>query len=280
MPGLQVNGKRTFPLTTALIHVAGRVVEHAQHRNDPVRGSVGPLNVCTCCPDVVNAQTNPPGRLRNLGRLFQGIINTINGVVLHGEQETARHLGFGRTGVEQRRGCVGKPLFRQQIVGLNGRVNIFLVNSNGYPHQHVLWAFGNASVNLQQVRFFEGFVAKIIITVIAIIDDRRVQQSRILANDFVHFPRNQRCILAGFGVFIVVQFFDRARKRFIGLFMEVGNGNPGRQNGVIRMFGGHRSSCFGRQIVELCRFNAVVEAADNFYGDFDGLYISWIEAIA
>jgi len=54
------------------------------------------------------------------------------------------------------------------------------VNSNSNPHQHVLRPFHNLSLDLQEVGSFKGLEAKVIIVKVPIIDDLRVQASRIL----------------------------------------------------------------------------------------------------
>lgn len=45
--------------------------------------------------------------------------------------------------VEQRRGGVSEPLLREQVVGLNGSSDIFLMDANWNSHKHVLWPLRN-----------------------------------------------------------------------------------------------------------------------------------------
>lgn len=41
-----------------------------------------------------------------------------------------------------------EPLFRQQVVRLDGAVDILSVDTDGDAHEHVLWALDGPSVNL------------------------------------------------------------------------------------------------------------------------------------
>ncbi|MNL60491.1 hypothetical protein D3C87_1843070 [compost metagenome] len=113
MPWFYIYGKRTFTLAAALIHVPRRVVEHAEHRYDTVRLPVCSFNICTRRTDVMNAQTDTARRLRNQCAVFKGIINSIDAVLLHRQQEARRHLRLRCTCIEQGRRGMGKPFFRK-----------------------------------------------------------------------------------------------------------------------------------------------------------------------
>ena len=45
MPGLEIDGKSTFAFAAALVHVAGGIVEYAQHGDDPIAGAVGAADI-------------------------------------------------------------------------------------------------------------------------------------------------------------------------------------------------------------------------------------------
>ena len=63
VPWLDVNSERTLSLSTALVNVAGGVVEHTQHRNNAVGRAVGSFDVRACGADVVNGKANAAGVL-------------------------------------------------------------------------------------------------------------------------------------------------------------------------------------------------------------------------
>lgn len=79
--------------------------------------------------------------------LFEGVVNTLDAVFLHIQQETRRQLRSGCAGVEQRgRRVCEKPL-RHQIVRLHGSSNIPLVDAHRYAHEHMLNALHNQAVH-------------------------------------------------------------------------------------------------------------------------------------
>ena len=41
---------------------------------------------------------------------------------------------------EETRGEERRLIFQKSNINLNGGVNVFTVDANGYPHKHVLWA--------------------------------------------------------------------------------------------------------------------------------------------
>lgn len=45
--------------------------------------------------------------------------------------------------IEQSGGGMGEPLLRQQVVSLDGCINVTFVNPDRHPHQHVLGSLGN-----------------------------------------------------------------------------------------------------------------------------------------
>ena len=62
--------------------------------------------------------------------------------------------------------------------------------------------------------------------------------------------------------------------------MQVRDGNPGGQNGVVRVLSGHRRGRFGRQVIEFGGCNPVVQTAHHFHRHIDGLKVSRVETVA
>ena len=58
---------------------------------------------------------------------------------------------------------------------LDGGVDVLLVDADGDAHEHVLRALGRLAVDLEQVRSLERLEAEVGVTVVAVVDDRRVQ---------------------------------------------------------------------------------------------------------
>src|SRR5690606_18060679 len=85
MPGLEVNGKRTFAFSAALVHVTRGVIKHPQHGDDSVRRAVGSFNIGSGSPYIMDGQSYASCRLGNFGGLLQGVVNAVYAVVLHGK---------------------------------------------------------------------------------------------------------------------------------------------------------------------------------------------------
>ncbi|GMT02903.1 hypothetical protein PENTCL1PPCAC_25077, partial [Pristionchus entomophagus] len=62
VPRLEVHGKCTRSLISALINVFGRVVEYSEHRNEPIRGAVRSCDERALGADVVHVDADSSGR--------------------------------------------------------------------------------------------------------------------------------------------------------------------------------------------------------------------------
>lgn len=82
--------------------------------------------------------------------------------------------------IEKSGRCMSEPSLRHQVVCLDRRIYVILVNSNSNPHQHVLRSFHNLPLDLQEIGPLKGFETKIIIVKVSIIDYLTVQASSIL----------------------------------------------------------------------------------------------------
>src|SRR5690606_10350724 len=94
VPGFEVYREASFALSSSMINIAGRHVEVAKHRNDAIGCSACALDVRTLSPYVMDAEPDATCRLRNLGALFQRIIDAVDAVFLHSEKEAGRQLRF------------------------------------------------------------------------------------------------------------------------------------------------------------------------------------------
>ena len=70
---------------------------------------------------------------------------------------------------------MGEELARHQVVRLNSCIDISAVNSESDTHDHVLRAFHNAAAGAHQVSAVKCLEAEVIVAVVAVINDRRVQ---------------------------------------------------------------------------------------------------------
>ena len=69
-----------------LVHVFGRMVEHPEHRENPVGRAVGAGDIRPRRPDVMDMEANPPRPLGNHRTVLEGVIDTLDTVRLHRNQ--------------------------------------------------------------------------------------------------------------------------------------------------------------------------------------------------
>merc|ERR1711975_26004 len=87
MPWLKVHRKRAFPLTTTLVNIACGFVEVAKHGNKSIAVAIGTSNVRSSCAYVGNSNSNATSAFRNQRTLLQGVIDALNAIIFHREQE-------------------------------------------------------------------------------------------------------------------------------------------------------------------------------------------------
>jgi hypothetical protein len=112
VPWLEVNGESSWSLVSTLVDISGSSIECSKHGNDTVRVTVSTGNVGTLGSDVVNVKTDTTSSLGDLGTGLEGIVNTFDRVIPHGDEETRRHLGVGSTRVEQLRVSVLQVIWK------------------------------------------------------------------------------------------------------------------------------------------------------------------------
>lgn len=78
VPGLEVDGKGARAFVASLVHVAGRVVVDAQHRDEAIADAVCAANVGTSGADAVHVDANATGRLGDDGALLERVIDALN----------------------------------------------------------------------------------------------------------------------------------------------------------------------------------------------------------
>merc|ERR1719370_1713764 len=112
MPWLQVNSKSSWPLVASLIHIPSGVVEHPEHWHQAIAVPIGTSNICSSSSDTVNVETDTTSRLGDQGTLLQGVVDTLNAVTVHSEEEAAAQLWPRGSRVEQSGGGVGEQFLR------------------------------------------------------------------------------------------------------------------------------------------------------------------------
>ena len=270
VPRLDVDGERAHACAT-LVDIAGRVIEDAEHRNDAVGGAVRATDVGTGGSDVVDGEADAAGVLGNLGALLQRIVDAADAVLLHGEQEAAGHLRLGRAGIEQRRGGVGKPTLRHHVVGLDGALDVVLVDPDRDAHEHLLRALGHLPV--EEVGALERLEPEVVVAEVAVVDDGGIELLGVGLDDLHDIVGHQCGVLAGHRVLVGVEVAHHLGERLFGRLVQVGYGNPGSQLGVVRVIycigGGH----LGGEVVELGGGDPVINALDDPHGHGDWVHV-------
>ena len=216
---------------------------------------------------MVNGETDATSGFGDESALFQRVVNPVQGIVLHGQQETRRHLRHGCARVEQRRCGVGEITLAHQIVGLERLLDVGVVDSNGHAHQHVLRALCDFSVEFQEVRALEGLEPKVIVVVISLVVDVVVQNIGVGHDDFVDLCRDEGGVLVGFRVDVLAEIGDNVRETVLGGPVKVVDANAGGQSTVVGVMRSQRCRGFGCELVQFPSGHAVVEALDGQLGD-------------
>ena len=152
MPRLEVHGEGALALSSSLVDVASGVVEDAEHGDDAVGASVGAADIRLGGADGVNAEADATSALGDEGALLQSLVDTLDRVGIHSKQEARRHLGVGGAGIEESWSGVREPALAEVVVGLDGSVDVVLVDADGDTHEHMLRALDNNVVDLEEVR--------------------------------------------------------------------------------------------------------------------------------
>ena len=100
MPWLDVYGEGTLTLSTALIHITCRVIIHTQHWHKAIAVAISSTDIRRGRSNFADSKSDPSSTLADESTLLQGIIDPFDGVLLHGEKETAGHLVVRGTRVE------------------------------------------------------------------------------------------------------------------------------------------------------------------------------------
>jgi hypothetical protein len=78
VPGLEVDGKRSWALVASLIDVAGRVVVHAKHGDDSVRVAIRACDVGSRRTDVVDREADASRRLGDEGASLERVVDSLD----------------------------------------------------------------------------------------------------------------------------------------------------------------------------------------------------------
>ena len=142
MPRLQVHGEAPIA-PPALIHIARRVIEDAEHRHKTVARAIRATNPRATRANIGAVQANATRIFADVRAIIQRLEDAGDTVVVHGHEETGGALLPGSAGtVESGRG-VGELLGAEQVIGAEGLRQIRAPEGEGHAHPEVLGALAN-----------------------------------------------------------------------------------------------------------------------------------------
>ena len=148
---------------------------------------------------------------------------------------------------------MSEPLLRHQVVGLECRLKVFLMDTNGAPHQHVLGSLGNLSVHFEQVGSLQSLEAEEVILEVARVGNLLVDSLVVLNHDLVDFL-GKKWRISALLVFIVVELVSHILHAIVGSLVESLDGDSVGQHRVVGVHDCHVGARLSRQICDfLCR---------------------------
>mmetsp|Transcript_91538 Transcript_91538/g.165287 ORF Transcript_91538/g.165287 Transcript_91538/m.165287 type:complete len:286 (-) Transcript_91538:495-1352(-) len=170
MPRLQVHGKGTLALASTLIHVPRRLVEVPEHRDQPVAVTVGPSDVGALGTHVRDSNSDATCTLRDQCAFFQGVVDAVDAILLHGQQEAGRHLRLRCAGIEQRGGGMCEHASGHQVIRLHGCSCISAVDTASHSHDHVLRPLDDPVVHAEEVGLLQRLEAEEVVVEVSLVD--------------------------------------------------------------------------------------------------------------
>ena len=99
----------------------------------------------------MDVQSDSAGGLGDHGAGFESVVDSLDGVVFHSDEETGGELGVGSAGVEQSWRGVSEVFGGHEIVGFDCLFNVVAVNADRNTHDHMLRTFSHLTINPQKV---------------------------------------------------------------------------------------------------------------------------------
>jgi hypothetical protein len=164
----------------------------------------------------VNADTKTTGALADHGAVLEGVVDTLNRVVLHTDKEARAELRLRRTSVEKG-GCrVSKVALGHEVVRLDNAVEVVAVDANGDTHDEVLGPLGDLAVQTEEIRAFERFESEAglhsaydksdrrgdpqVVVEVAVVDDSGIQSRSVGHDDVIGLLCDERRRTTSLGV--------------------------------------------------------------------------------
>ena len=155
-----------------------------------------------------------------------------------------------------------EPFLADQIVGFDGRVDVVQVYSKRDSHDHLLRPFDRGSMDLEQVRFLKGFVAKVIVVQVPLVVNGSVQTLLVLLDNLVNIVGDEAGVLSVVPD-ISVKHLDRIGEELLGPLVETCHGDARGEFAAVRMQHVEVGCGLCKQVVELGGANSYNQRTDK-----------------
>ena len=119
----------------------------------------------------MDVKTDSACALAYQSTLLERVINALNTVIIHGDQEARAELRMRCSCIEESWGGVDEVLLRHIGVCLNCVFDVVAVNADSDAHEHVSRPFSDFAIETKEIRAFEGLEAEELVVEIALVDN-------------------------------------------------------------------------------------------------------------
>lgn len=259
MPRLQLDRKRPRTLAT-LIDLASRIIEDAEHGNNSRGLAIRALNASVLATNVVNAETNATRPLGDLRTIPQRLVDALNAVIIHRQEEARRELWMLRARIEERWSRMDKEPLRKKILGLLDLRKVVSVKLNGYAHPHML----RTLLASQKLSLLQSLESKIVKQEITGVVDHGLLGVAMLADNIMVFIAD--CLD------MMLQILHTIQKRGRRVLLVIVNDNTSRKLALIGVLTGlHHGTGLCRKLIEFRGLHSIAELGTHLLGNNIGI---------
>ena len=261
VPWLEIDCDRSLS-TPSLIYIARCGVKYAKHWNNTIWLTICPPNTRFVGSHIMDVHPNTPSPLWDLRTLRKSSIDTVDWVLLVGDKEATGHLGSWCTSIEEGWCCVNEHTLGHLVVCLQDRINVFPVDADCDPHEHVLWGFHEDAIEPLKIALLKGFETK----VTKIIVPLRINIVPDTTSDACNFLGHN----TSFGQLL------HSDVEIVGAdLLDVTGSYTSCESFIIGVWCNHPNAYFGRESINLLNGNTIVKGWCNLLGNLGRVAIFW-----
>ena len=149
----------------------------------------------------MDAETDTTGGLGDHRAVLESVVDALDGVVFHGEEEARAQLRVRSAGIEEGRGGVCKVALGHEVVGLEYSIDIVTVNANGNTHNHLLGSLCWAAIDAEEIGTLKSLETEVVVVKVAIVDDGGVEHFGVVLDDLVGLVGDHGCRPSVLGIY-------------------------------------------------------------------------------